>query len=82
MAFDNALGTGQAHAFSVDRKRRNHVAKLTALLLLVVLFPGLVLGIVLGLLVHPLFFFLLVLLFFALPPIMTLSRRQDQEQGG
>lgn len=54
--------------------------KLMALVLLFALFPTLVLGIILGLLVHPLFFLLLILALLVLPSIMALRRPPGQRR--
>gem|GEM_PF-3871370 len=45
-----------------------------AIILLIALFPGLVAAVVLGVLVHPLFFLLLILLVLVLPAL-TVARR-------
>jgi hypothetical protein len=45
-----------------------------AIILLIALFPGVVISIVLGLFVHPLFFLLLILLILALPAISAARR--------
>jgi hypothetical protein len=55
--------------------------KLMAVALLVVLFPAAMLGIVLGLLAHPYFFLLLLLLFLAWPSILVLTRQGRSRPG-
>lgn len=53
--------------------------KWIALVLFVIVFPSLALGIILGLLLHPLFFLLLILLVLALPALMALIRRPSRQ---